>query len=161
MATREGYSKPQIALHWVTAALVGFNYLYSDGMGNALDARLEGAPAPTLQILPNVHVWVGVAVLLLVVLRLGLRMLEGNPVSIGSGLTALAATWGHRLLYLLLFVVPALGAITWFGGFDATGEPHVLMANVILAVAGLHALLALFHQFVLKDGSLSRMLRSK
>lgn len=160
MATRDGYSKAQIGLHWLTAALVGFNYLYSEGMGDALDARLEGGTEPTLGIIPNVHVWVGIAVIVLVLVRLGLRLVQGHPAAAGTGLTALAATWGHRLLYLLLLAVPALGAVTWFGGIDATGEPHAFMANVILVLAGLHALVALFHQFVLKDGSLTRMLRA-
>ncbi len=162
MTQSEGYGKAQIGLHWLTAALIGFNYLYSEGMGDALDARLEGGAAPAdLGIIPNVHVWVGIAVLVMVVLRLGLRMVQGHPAPAGSGLTALASTWGHRLLYLILLVVPALGAVTWFGGLDATGEPHVFMANVILVLAGLHALVALFHQFVLKDGTLTRMLRSR
>lgn len=161
MVKGEGYSKAQIGLHWLTAALIGFNYLYSEGMGDALDARLEGGPAPTLGIVPNIHVWVGVAVIALVLLRLVLRMVQGHPPAAGSGLTALAATWGHRVLYLVLLLVPALGAVTWFGGLDATGEPHAFMANVILVLAGLHALVAFFHQFVLKDGSLTRMLRAR
>ena len=161
MATRDGYSKAQIGLHWLTAALVGFNYRYSEGMGDALDARLEGGAEPSLGIIPNVHVWVGIAVLVAVLLRLALRMVQGHPEATGTGMTALAATWGHRLLYLLLLVVPVLGAVTWFGGIDATGEPHAFMANVILVIAGLHSLVAIVHQFVLKDGSLTRMMRSR
>lgn len=161
MAQRDGYSGAQIGMHWLTAALVVFNYLYSEGMEEAFDATMEGGPVPSLEIVPQVHVWVGVAVLALVILRMGLRLVQGAPAAQGEGLVGLAANWGHRVLYLLLLAVPALGALTWFGGVDATGELHALSANVILIVAGMHALVALFHQFVLKDGVLVRMVRPR
>jgi len=161
MNTQTGYSSSQIVLHWATAILVGFNYIYSEGMGEALDARLEGGAPPTLEILPQLHVWAGIAVLVLVLLRLVLRATQGAPEAAGEGLSGLAATWGHRLLYLLLLAVPVLGLTTWFGGIDATGEPHALLANVIMIVAGAHALVAIFHQFVLKDGVLTRMFKAR
>ena len=65
MKQRIGYSGAQIALHWTIAVLILFNYIYSDGMGRALHARLDGTPATDLGINPSVHVWVGVAVLVL------------------------------------------------------------------------------------------------
>lgn len=160
MAERKGYSRAQIGLHWLTAALVIFNYIYSEGMEEAFDAAMEGTPAPQLEIVPQVHVWVGVAILALFVLRLAARLVQGAPAAQGEGLAGLAASWGHRVLYLLMLAVPVLGALTWFGGLDATGDLHALSANVIMIVAGLHAAVALVHQFVLKDGVLTRMLRA-
>lgn len=159
MTTKTGYSHPQILLHWAIALLILFNYLYSEGMGRALDARLEGAPAPALDIAPAVHVWVGVAVLVLVLLRALLRLTTGAPDAGGTGLMQRAAGWGHRLLYALMLAVPAFGGIAWFGGVDAVADLHALLANVLMVVAGGHALIALYHQYVLKDRLLLRMMR--
>lgn len=159
MARRNGYSALQIALHWATAILVVFNYIYSEGMEDALDARLENLPATGLELNPAIHVWVGVAVLSIVALRLGLRLVQGAPEAGGVGLSQTLAQWGHRLLYVLLLAVPALGAITWFGGFDPFGEPHAVAANLLMVLAGAHALIAIAHQVVLRDGVLSRMIR--
>jgi len=35
---------------------------------------------------------------------------------------------------------------------------HEILANTLLGLAGLHAAAALFHQYVLKDGALARMI---
>ena len=159
MKQRSGYSTIQIALHWAIAVLILFNYLYSEGMEDALDARLEGTPLENIGINPSVHVWVGVTVLVLCLIRLGLRLRRGVPEAGGTGAMQLAAIWGHRLLYLLMILVPALGGITWFGRFDPTGELHVLAANALMIVAGGHAVMAIYHQFVVRDGLLTRMTR--
>ena len=161
MKTRKGYAGTQILLHWLVGVLVVFNYFYSDGMGRALAARLGTAGVRPPPIEPWVHVWVGVTVLALVVLRLLLRQVRGAPEVPGTGMAKAAAIWGHRLLYTLLLVVPALGGLAWFGGLRALGDPHEVLANVLLVVAGGHAVMALVHHYVLKDGTLSRMLRAE
>ena len=156
MKTTTGYSGIQIALHWLIALGVGFNYLFSDGMGDALDQHLAGKPV-TVGI-ASWHVYVGVAVLVLVLLRLAIRLIRGGPAA-APGLQGKAASAMHGVLYLLMVGVPLAGALTWYKGIDALGEPHALMANVLLILAGLHAVMALFHQYVLKDGLLRRMMR--
>lgn len=162
MSTTTGYSPLQIALHWGVALGVLFNYIVSEGMEDAFDAAVEGEAMaePAGFGIPGLHVWVGVAVLALVVIRLLVRMTQGAPET-EPGLAGAAAHWGHRALYLLMLAVPALGAISWFGGIDATAEPHALLANVLMVLAGAHALMALYHQYVLKDGLLARMTRSR
>jgi cytochrome b561 len=77
----------------------------------------------------------------------------------GTGWLYAAATWGHRGLYLLLVAVPALGLAAWFGGLRALGDVHQVAANVLMIAAAAHAFMALWHQFVIKDGLLLRMLR--
>lgn len=159
MKARSGYSGLQILLHWGTALLVVFNWIYSDGMGRALRVHLGGTASRPLSIDPDIHVWTGVAVLALVLARLALRAVHGAPPAAGDGWMRSAAVWGHRVLYVLLVATPLLGAAAWFGGVRALGDPHELAANTLLWLAGGHALVALWHHYVLRDRLLARMVR--
>ena len=58
-----------------------------------------------------------------------------------------------------MILVPLMGAITWFGRTEATADLHALLANALMIVAGGHALMAIYHQFVVRDGLLTRMTR--
>ncbi|MGA0540834.1 cytochrome b [Neotabrizicola sp. VNH66] len=156
MKTTTGYSAAQITIHWLIALGILFNYIFSDGMGDALDQRLEGA-AVTVSVAP-LHVWVGVSVFVLALIRIALRLIRGAPPA-PSGWAGKLAHAGHGLLYLLILLMPVAGMVAWFGGQDAAGGPHQLMANLLVILAAGHALVALWHQFVLKDGTLRRMLR--
>jgi cytochrome b561 len=153
------YSRLQIGLHWLIAALVAVNYFVSDGMEDAFDGMMEGTPVSGL--VPVVHVWVGVTVLALVLLRLVVRLLHGAPEALGTSAADKAAVWGHRVLYLLMLAVPAFGAVTWFGGVEATADLHVITMNVLMILALGHAAMAIFHQYVLRDGLLVRMMRAR
>ena len=90
----------------------------------------------------------------------------------------LAARAGHSILYLLLIGLPLTG---WYAasrmGIPVTvvgvtlpsiatpieGRPglvaelHENGGNLLLILAGLHALIAAWHQFVMKDRTLERM----
>ncbi len=156
MKVTTGYSSAQIGLHWLIAGGVLFNYIVSDGMGRALRQNLAGQEI-TVDI-AGLHVWAGVAVLALVGLRIMLRLVRGGPRQ-EPGAMGKAASAAHGILYILMLAVPAAGAVAWFGGQSAAGEPHELLANILIAMAGLHALAALFHHYVMKDGTLRRMLR--
>jgi len=70
------------------------------------------------------------------------------------------AEWGHLGLYALMIAAPVLGAITWYGRVENTGDLHILAVNGLIILAFGHSIIALFHQFVLKDGLLMRMLRT-
>lgn len=161
MKQRIGYSGAQIALHWTIAVLILFNYIYSDGMGRALHARLDGTPATDLGgINPSVHVWVGVAVLVLSLIRLGLRLGRGVPEPGGEGLVQVAAEWGSPAA--VSADDPGSGRWhdhLWFGRVDAAGDIHGVLANALMIVAGGHAAMAIYHQFVMRDGLLDRMTR--
>jgi len=159
MATKNGYSVLQIALHWIIAVLIVTAWLISDGMGEALRARLQTGATGTEG--NTAHVWLGGATFLLILIRLIVRWVQGapDPVAGGSEMMEKAGIWGHRLLYLLMIVTPALGAITWYGGVRATGDLHEVASNALLIVAAGHAAMAIIHQYVLRDGSLDRMTR--
>jgi len=92
----------------------------------------------------------------------------------------IAASVTHRLLYLLMLVMPVLGwANANSRGWDVTlfgliplprimaakspightlGDVHTLIAYVTLGLLALHVSGALFHHFKLKDRTLARML---
>jgi cytochrome b561 len=91
-----------------------------------------------------------------------------------------AGVWTHYALYLLLVATPIAGicvrfasgeALPVFGLFDIASpwlrdraflrtvkEVHQVLANGLLILAGLHMAAALFHHWVLRDGTLRRML---
>lgn len=161
MTEKTAYSRAQIALHWAIAVLIGVNYVVSEGMEDVFDANMDGISTTTLT--STVHVWVGVSVLALVVLRLILRFAQGVPAALESGkpMMDMAAKGTHAALYVLMLLAPALGAIAWFGGVDATAEIHALAVNVMMLIVLVHAAAAIFHQVILRDGLLLRMVRGR
>lgn len=157
MQTRTSYNPVQIALHWAIAGLIALNYIISDGMPEIFDASLDGKPVSGFT--PAFHVYAGMAVMVLALVRLGVRLVSGAPEAHGQGLMDLVARWTHRALYALMIAVPALGTLAWFGGIDAAGGLHVLLMNAMMILALLHAVAAMFHHYVLRDGLLWRMTR--
>jgi len=155
--TTTGYSGLQIALHWVIAILIVTAWFTGEGAEEALEVVEEGGAAGFVP-----HVAIGLALLALVVLRILVRLGRGAPAAPGApgSLAVLAADWGHRLLYLLMIAVPLGGASVFFLGLDV-GEVHGLAANLLLLVALGHAVMALYHQYVLKDGLLRRMMKAE
>ena len=158
MASKTGYSKLQIALHWAIAVLIVAAYWISDGMGRILGARirdgqtgLEGG---------TVHTWIGGTVFFLILIRLVVRLRQGAPEAHGSAPMVLAAKLGHVVLYALMILVPAAGAAAWYWHIREAGDVHELLVNALMLVALGHAAMAIYHQFVKKDGTLTRMIRS-
>ncbi|CDX56337.1 Cytochrome B561 [Mesorhizobium plurifarium] len=162
------YSQITIAIHWLTAVLVVVAWFTAVG---GRHARTDP---------PYLHFTVGLAVLLLVIPRLLARWLGAAP-PIGDPQKRwldLAARAGHAFLYVLLIALPLsgwyaasrLGVPVSFLGIglpsltaSVQGAPgeiadlHETGGTLILWLAGLHALIALWHQFVLKDRTLERM----
>lgn len=159
MTTKTSYSAVQITLHWTIAILILAAWIFGDDMGHALRSRIEngdtGFAGNTL------HVWLGTAALVLVLIRIVIRLMNGATAPI-PGTTARAETiaqWGHRLLYTLMLLAPALGALVWYWGVRSLGDIHGLIANLLLIVALGHAAIALYHHYIVKDATLRRMLR--
>lgn len=156
MKTASGYSGVQIALHWIVAMLILAAWLSGEGAEEAMEAVEDGGATGFVP-----HVAFGLAILALVVVRVLIRLSRGAPAAPGApgSLSVLAADWGHRLLYLLMIAVPLGGVAVFFLGLDL-GDVHGLAANLLMLVALGHALMALYHQYVLKDGLLRRMMRA-
>jgi superoxide oxidase len=162
------YSRLMIALHWTTAILVPAAWFIAEG------ARQVRQDPPVL------HFSIGLAVFVLVVPRLIARLLGGAPriEDVQGSWLNLAAKLGHILLYGFRIGLPLsgwyaasrLGApISFFGirlpriALPVQGNPgliaelHQTGGTIILVLAGLHALIALWHHFILRDGTLRRM----
>ncbi|MFI0394886.1 cytochrome b [Paracoccus jiaweipingae] len=148
------YSMPQIAIHWLVVLLVIFNWLTGEPMAKLFDQRLETGAPPYL----TPHAVAGALVLALLLARLVLRRTHGAPAPVVAPVWMMtAARLGHAALYLLLALVPASGAAAWFLASETAGEAHKVLFTLLLVVALIHAAAAIWHQLVLKDGTLTRM----
>ena len=157
MKTTTGYSGLQIGLHWLIAILIVTAWFTGEGAEEAMEVVEEGGAAGFVP-----HVAIGLAILALVVVRVLVRLGRGAPAAPGEpgSLSVMAADWGHRLIYLLMIAVPLGGVATFFLGLDV-GEVHGLAANLLMLVVLGHALMAIYHQYVLKDGLLRRMMKAE
>lgn len=162
MPTPTGYSKTQIRLHWTIAALIVLQYLIGDSIAHAFSARSSGDSAGFDPLVP-LHVLTGLAILLLAAWRIGLRLTRGAPPPPASesprGRKVAAAT--HGLLYLFMILMPVSGAMAWFGDVGVASIVHNVTKLALLAVVALHVLGALFHQFILRNGLIGRMMRAE
>jgi len=153
-----GYSAAQIGLHWLIAALVLVQLLFGESMVEVVDAAEEGGQASATDVLlSGVHYWAGIAILALVALRLVLRLTSGVQSPRPSSLVEWAATAMHWAFYGLLFMVPISGLVALYIN-DEVGDIHSLAKPVFVVLIAAHAAAALYHQFIVKDGTLRRML---
>lgn len=152
------YTKTQIALHWVIAALVAFQILAHQGIQSLWIQRLRGEipDEPSFQL----HALVGIAIGLLVLWRLWLRFAKGVPEAPESEhpVLRLTAAGVHVLFYILLLLMAASGLAAWFGGIREAGLVHSVSEKLLLVLIFVHVLAALAHQFVFRTNVLRRML---
>ncbi|GAB2874699.1 cytochrome b [Pseudoduganella ginsengisoli] len=160
-------------VHWATAALVLSAFIAAP--------EEHGAQAAGNSIRLQLHETLGLAVFGLSVVRVLWRFAAVRPVPAATvRWMALAASSMHGVLYLLLFSVPLSAiasvwlqghALTLFAGIsispmlapspdagEAMAEVHEWLGDALLWLAGCHALAALFHHYILKDGILLSML---
>ncbi len=155
------FSVSQRVLHWLTAALVTFNLVLPDGMSDWNRSMERDGMASADQVASaNIHAYVGVSILALVVLRLILRFTRGVPASPPQEppIFRMAATAAHAALYILLVAMPLTGMAAYYLGYGSAGELHadVLKVALWVLISG-HVLGALVHQFYWKTNVLRRM----
>lgn len=173
-----GYGAAAMAFHWLTAVLVVVAFTLGPG---GSETRVYSAAGDVDR---QWHELLGLTVLLLTILRLLWKGFVGAPTLPPS------PRWMHvaskavqGILYVLLLLAP-LTAISgaWLEGHPLTpaffgdiappiaknhpsgariAELHTWLGDAILWVAGLHAVAALFHHFVLRDGVLLAMLPAR
>jgi len=156
-----GYSRAQIALHWLAFALIAQQYLFKDAISAAWDRITDGLAAGFDPLVLG-HVAGGALVAILAAWRLTLRARRGVPAPIeGNRLQGILARLTHVGLYALMILMPLSGAVAWFGGVAQAAQGHNVLKIVLLALIALHVVGALYHQFVLRDGTLARMRRAQ
>jgi cytochrome b561 len=161
MSKPAGYSRLQIVLHWAIAMLIGFQVVAHDGMEEAWRALQRGQEYSGIGA--QLHVIAGGSVLILALLRLFVRWRRGAPALPAGGkpLLDMAAKLTHWALYALMLVIPASGMAAWFLGIKTAAEAHELFFNALFVLVALHTVAALYHQFVVKDGLIARMMKSR
>ncbi|MER9726543.1 MULTISPECIES: cytochrome b/b6 domain-containing protein [unclassified Mesorhizobium] len=157
---KSGYSGLQISLHWMIAALVLFQLLFGENMTIYVDAAADRRQLSSYgQTMGSAHYWVGLAILLLVFVRLAVRLFIGapKPQSTMPKWMAFASRTTHALFYGLLVAAPVSGLLAFYV-WSWMGDVHTWAKPVFIVLICIHAGAALFHHFILKGAVLRRML---
>jgi cytochrome b561 len=174
---RTRYDSVAIALHWLTAALVVAQFALSQIWGFF--------DKPFRHVLIVTHMSFGVLLTMVILARIVWRLIPGHQVSpANTGWMAVASNAAHYSLYALLASEAVLGfllgwagksgALSFFGlsipspltpfsreSHHLIGEVHEWVGWTIIIITTGHAVAALFHHYVLRDGLLSRMAPSR
>lgn len=159
-------------LHWSMALLILTMLFVGIGMVSSISLRPE---------LISLHRPLGIAILLLAILRLLNRLLH-RPPALPQDLPAVqvfAAKASHWLLYGLMFAMPLIGwamlsaggyPVTMFNGlslpaiaphnptvFAVLRSAHSWLALLLFATVLMHLAAALFHAWVRRDGVFESM----
>jgi len=174
LVTPQRYDRTTVLLHWGIALLVGTQWLGA----HTIDWFPKG---PYRVDARSMHIVCGVVLTAALLYRIYWRASAGVKFPRERTPTAFLAVVVHYALYALLATVLGLGLFNaWlrgdmlfglvqippFGSYGAQ-ERHALIervvdlhgtaSNLLLILAGGHALAGLFHHFVLKDTVLGRM----
>jgi len=156
------YTRLQITLHWLIAALILIQLTVNTDMQQAFAQRLATGAIPE-NAGAIFHATIGIAVLFLALLRLGLRFWHGVPEPEGnnSALVAFLSLATHWLLYGFMFLMPVTGAVAWFFGIELAGVVHELGRLVLIPAILLHVAGAVIEELVLNNRVVGKMLRSR
>ena len=160
MSSLKGYSRVQIGLHWAIAALIIFQLIFGESMGDVWRA-FETTGDATLTTAAWAHILVGIAVLALLIWRIELRLMRGVPdePATSSAMMVKASLIVHWVLYAVMFLAPITGLVAWYGGVAVVAEVHELLKPVLIVLIAGHFAAALWHQVWLKDNLMERMKR--
>ena len=165
-----------VGLHWLTVVLMVVIYACMELRGYAprgSDLR---------EAMKSLHFLTGLCLLLVVVIRIGVRWSAGPEPAILPAVPvwqARLASFMHYVLYAFMLAMPVLGwlvlsaggkSIVLFGlpipslmGVDEPlarqlKEVHETLATLGYVLIGLHTAAALFHHYFMHDNTLVRML---
>jgi len=165
------YDHGTITLHWLTAGIVLLQWASASLISLEQDHGLR-------MIYWDVHFALGLTLFAVIAARLWWRRTGGRKLPpLGSGAAEAAARAVHGALYLLMLWLVGLGIVIialrgWplaglftippvAPGYHALSSTlitvHKWSADLLIVVAFGHAVVALFHHLILKDGALFRM----
>ena len=165
------FNRFAVLLHWLSAILVML-LLFA---GNQMLAPIENSDPLKIGALQG-HGALGILVGLLTLIRLINIKMRGKPTDISpqGSFMARASSLAHKLLYVLILAVAASGVTMAiavdlpaviagqamlpesFHHLSARTAHGILTKLLALTILG-HIAAALYHQFILKDGLMSRM----
>jgi cytochrome b561 len=172
MASSARYGTVAILFHWSIAALIVLAF--------ALGLTVDLFPKDWIGAVINTHALLGLAVLVLSVLRLLWRRAHPIPEfqeAIGPFIR-ISAKVAHAALYVLMILVPIIGIPTLLFrgrgldfGFAQIASPfekskeifgpltefHQFAAYALIGLAVVHILAAVYHHRVLRDDTMRRM----
>ena len=169
--TLNSYDSTTRWLHWGSALFIVMLF----GLGLGIDWVPRGEPKIMVR---SVHIALGALLALLLVYRVLWRRRFGVQLDpVHEGRQATAVQFFHALLYVIMVAMVSSGIVAvWFRGvnmfdlftiapFDPSNKPmrrllvniHEIIAYVLMGLAGLHALFALWHHYRLKDRVMQRM----
>jgi cytochrome b561 len=172
-STRKRFTAPQRLLHWLMAICILSMLFIGVGM--------VSTAAPKYLTLVQIHKPLGIAILVLALIRLALRIYYGAP-SLPPDLPEpmkLAAYSSQVILYALMIAMPLIGwgmlsaaayPVVLFGGLHlppilpASTSLHTLLwhahyylAFAFFAIILLHVAAILFHKLIRRDGVFETM----
>jgi cytochrome b561 len=174
--TESGYGLVAIVIHWLMAIAIFFLF----GLGLYMvdltyyDSWYKGSL--------DLHKSLGLTVFFVYLIRIAWKLSNKKPSPAeGPKWEINLAHWMHLGLYLVMLCLFVTGylistadgrSIAVFGLFDVpgfgrfienqediAGEIHEILAFSLIAMVALHALAAMKHQFIDKDGILIRMIK--
>ncbi len=162
-----------VSLHWLLAAMILGGLIMG---ANVLAETANDDPFKIISL--RMHMSMGIAILVLMLLRLATRLFTAGPpeADIGNAFLNRLGGWMHWALYLAVVAMCVSGLATAnmaglpaivFGGAetplpaDFSDLPpraaHGIIATVLWLLILGHAGAAMFHQFIRRDNLLSRM----
>ena len=172
MTSVSRYHPLLVALHWLLAALI----VAALFLGAVVMARIPNGDPMKIEALRS-HMLGGLAILLLMLVRLGVRLgtARPRPATAGSSFLDALARWSHRLLYVGVIGMGVSGAVMalqtrlpWIlfaheGQLPASfwdfpiRSVHYAFSRLLMGLIALHLAGALYHALFLRDGLLGRM----
>src|ERR1700687_1293466 len=173
MIARQRFTPLQRVLHWLMAVCILAMLFIGVGMVSTIK--------PIYLTLVSIHKPLGIAILVLALIRLALRLRYGAP-SLPADLPEpmkLAAEGSHYVLSALMIAMPLLGwgmlsaaayPVVLFGGWHLPAilpqsdslhallwDAHFYLAFAFFALILLHLAAALFHALIRRDGVFEAM----
>jgi len=170
------YTPVAVSLHWIMAALILFAGIFG--------LLLDDWPRATRMFWINIHVQVGLLILVLLIARIWWRRTHTPPQlppEVGE-ISRRVSNPAHLLIYALMLLTPLVGivALVWharafdFGLFsidfgvkanrpvyERAEDIHLWLTYGLFGLVAVHSVAALWHHFVSRNTVLLRMLPTR